>query len=138
MSIAAFRILGGPNVEDLAQGQEAIRDGLAPASVRHLAKCYDVSLEQMGRLSGIPKATLTRRLKARRPLAVPEADRVYRLARIYSYAADVFDDEAKARDWFLEPNRALGGAKPFDLLDTQPGVERVERVLDRIEQGTFS
>ncbi|HZY99657.1 MAG TPA: antitoxin Xre/MbcA/ParS toxin-binding domain-containing protein [Candidatus Baltobacteraceae bacterium] len=138
MSITAFQILGVPDIEDLEQGQEVIRHGLASTSLRQLAQRYDVSLEQMGRLVGIPKATLTRRLQARRPLPIQEADRAYRLARIYSYAADVFDDEAKAREWFFRRNRALGGDKPFDLLDTQPGVERVERVLSRIEQGTFS
>jgi uncharacterized protein (DUF2384 family) len=36
------------------------------------------------------------------------------------------------------PNRALGGKKPFDQLDTELGVRSVEEVLQRIAYGMFS
>jgi uncharacterized protein (DUF2384 family) len=36
------------------------------------------------------------------------------------------------------PNRALGGKKPFDQLDTELGVRSVEEVLYAIAYGMFS
>jgi uncharacterized protein (DUF2384 family) len=36
------------------------------------------------------------------------------------------------------PNRALGGRRPFDQLDTEPGVRSVEEVLYGIAYGMYS
>ena len=46
--------------------------------------------------------------------------------------------EAGARQWLEEPNRALGGASPLEMLDTDVGAEAVRDVLGRIEDGVFS
>lgn len=138
MSQAAFSLLGFPQIATLERGQEVIRAGLPPDTVRALADRYRVSLETMGRLVGIPKATLTRKLRTKRRLEATEADRVYRLARIYAHASDAFDDEDLARAWFCQPNRALRGAKPIELLDTEIGVARIERLLEQIEHGVFT
>lgn len=45
-------------------------------------------------------------------------------------------DQAKA--WLSSPNRALGGRRPDELLDTDIGAEEVKNLLGRIEHGVFS
>jgi len=46
--------------------------------------------------------------------------------------------EDKAARWMVAPNRALGGERPFDLLDTDLGVRAVEEILQRIQYGMYS
>ena len=41
-------------------------------------------------------------------------------------------------DWLQTPNRALGGAIPLDLLNTDLGAEEVVTILDGIERGVYS
>jgi putative toxin-antitoxin system antitoxin component (TIGR02293 family) len=47
-------------------------------------------------------------------------------------------ERAIAEGWFNRPNRALGGEKPLDLLDTNAGVEQVVDLLNRIDYGVYS
>lgn len=138
MSLKAFSLLRVPNVTSLEHAQTAIRDGLEPDTLRELATRYGVSLEAIGRLAGIPKSSLTRKLRTKRRLDAPEADRVYRLARIYTQAREVLESDDAARVWFTTTNRALGGSKPIDLLDTEIGTGRVVRVLEQIEYGVLT
>jgi antitoxin PrlF len=47
-------------------------------------------------------------------------------------------EHAIAEGWFNRPNRALGGTKPLELLDTDAGVEQVVDLLNRIDYGVYS
>ena len=83
------------------------------------------------------ETTDQQRQAARENLSLIESDRLYRLARIEAHATEVFEDEETAADWLKQPNRALG-EKPIDLLDTDAGTDRVDRLLTRIEYGVYS
>ena len=47
-------------------------------------------------------------------------------------------DEEKAVGWLRTPNRALGGERPLDQLDTDLGSRAVEDILGRIAYGVYS
>lgn len=47
-------------------------------------------------------------------------------------------DEEKAVEWLQTPNRALGGERPLDQLDTDVGAREVEDLLGRIAYGVYS
>ena len=47
-------------------------------------------------------------------------------------------DESRARGWLVDPNRAMKGELPLDLLDTDAGARMVEAVLARIVEGIFA
>ena len=66
-----------------------------------------------------------------------ESDRTVRLARMLAFANEVFGDREKAAHWLLTWNLVLC-TKPFDLLDTDPGIRAVETILGRIAWGIFS
>lgn len=50
----------------------------------------------------------------------------------------VFHDFNIGMNWLKEPNPALGGAKPYDLLSTDEGTQQVDDILTRIEYGVYS
>lgn len=57
---------------------------------------------------------------------------------IAARASEVLGGQEKATHWLNRPNRALGGRRPLDLLDTDLGIQQVEQVLGRIEYGVYS
>ena len=63
-----------------------------------------------------------------------------RRARLQAKATDVLGSKEKAISLMQAPNRALGGATPISVLDTDTelGARAAEEVLVRIEFGVFS
>ncbi len=136
-------LLGGRKVlgkvvskpDDLA---ELVRKGLPATSITALAENLDLGNSVLSRKLGIPQRTLTRRLSQRSRLSAAESDRTVRLARVYANAVEMIGDEEKAAEWLRTPNRALGGERPFDQLDTDIGAREVEDILGRIAYGVYS
>jgi putative toxin-antitoxin system antitoxin component (TIGR02293 family) len=140
---AIAEILGGRKVlrkmvkgpEDLAH---LVRKGLPAGSVSALAKRLHVGNSVLSRTLGIPQRTLTRRLSKASLLTPAESDRTVRMARVYANAIEMIGDEEKAIEWLNTPNRALGGERPLDQLDTDTGARMVEDILGRIAYGVYS
>jgi len=114
-----------------------IRKGLPVSSVLHMATSLRAAESDLLPIIGMSDRTLQRRRKENKPLDPVESDRLYRLAKVYARAIDVFENEEVALDWLKARNRALGDV-PVMLLDTEAGTGMVERVLTRIEHGIYS
>jgi putative toxin-antitoxin system antitoxin component (TIGR02293 family) len=140
---AIAEILGGRKVlgkavkrpDDLAR---LVREGLPAGSVTALAGKLQIGNGVLSRKLGIPQRTLTRRLSQQSALTAAESDRMVRMARVYANAVEMLGDEEKAIEWLRTPNRALGGEKPLDQLDTDVGSQMVDDVLGRIAYGVYS
>jgi len=113
------------------------REELPYAALAAVAKRYRIPLATLARVIGLPERTLARRKKERR-LRADESDRLLRVARVATSAEDVLGAQAKAGRWLQTPNRALAGAMPLDLLDTDLGAEEVMTILGHIERGVYS
>lgn len=140
---AIAEILGGrkvlgkaiKNSDDLAH---LVRKGLPAGSVTALAEKLHVANSALSKTLGIPQRTLTRRLSKASLLTPAESDRTVRVARVYANAVDLIGDEENAIEWLGTPNRALGGERPLDRLDTDMGARMVEDILGRIAYGVYS
>ena len=66
------------------------------------------------------------------------SDRLYRIARIFALAIDVFRDKRTAAAWLRESQFGLGGRAPFMTLQTEAGTREVEELLGRIMHGVIS
>jgi putative toxin-antitoxin system antitoxin component (TIGR02293 family) len=114
-----------------------VREGLPYSALEAIGEHLHLTVEATAKSLGLSSRTLARR-KETGLLDAVESERVVRLAEVAVRAADVFGSDESARAWLDEPNRALGGAKPFEMLDTDVGAEAVRDVLGRIEHGVFS
>ncbi len=140
---AIAEVLGGRKVlgrivkssDELTQ---LVRRGLPAGSLTALAGKLRVGNIVLSRKLGIPQRTLTRRLSQHSRLTAAESDRTVRLARVYANAVEMIGNEEKAVEWLRTPNRALGGERPLDRLDTDLGARAVEDVLGRIAYGVYS
>ena len=140
-SIAA--VLGGKQVlgrtvRNLTDLAELVREGLPASSLTALAESLDLRNASLSKKLGIPQRTLTRRLSQHSRLSAAESDRTVRLARVYTTAVEMIGNKQKAVEWLRTPNRALGGERPLDQLDTDLGAREVEDVLGRIAYGVYS
>jgi putative toxin-antitoxin system antitoxin component (TIGR02293 family) len=111
-----------------------LSNGLSRVAFERLKMITNVSSEELGRVIGIPKRTLSRREKFK----PDESERILRVASAFQRALEVLGGLEKARRWFTAPKRALGGKTPLAFCDTGPGAEEVEHLLGRIEHGVFT
>jgi putative toxin-antitoxin system antitoxin component (TIGR02293 family) len=128
----------GETVKKSDQLAELVRRGLPATAITALAEKLDVGQSVLSQKLGIPQRTLTRRLSQGARLTAAESDRTLRLARVYANAVEMIGDDEKAVEWLHTPNRALGGERPLDQLDTDIGAREVEDVLGRIAYGVYS
>ncbi|MGD0830155.1 MAG: antitoxin Xre/MbcA/ParS toxin-binding domain-containing protein [Terracidiphilus sp.] len=115
-----------------------IRLGLPASTVNLLAETLSMQRGDVAKRLNIPARTLSRRLATKSRLTQDESDRTMRMAKVVALANEVLGAEDKASRWMAAPNRALGGKKPFDQLDTEVGVDSVEAVLYAIAYGMYS
>jgi len=113
-----------------------IRRGLPYTSLERLSRHMELTPLAMGSELGIAKRTVTRRANEKR-LSSSESERLVRLTRVLAEAKRVFGSEEKARRWIRKPSRALAGAVPLGLLDTDIGANAVFEEMGRIEHGVF-
>jgi putative toxin-antitoxin system antitoxin component (TIGR02293 family) len=130
------KALGGTLRTD-ADLRAAIREGFPQTVVRSVMSSADLTLAELSATLDLSPRSLQRRRHEGR-LARHESDRLYRLARIVALAKRFIGDEEAAARWLKKPNRALGGAIPLGLIDTEPGARAVENVLGRIAFGGVS
>ncbi len=144
MSIAEIvEVLGGRKTfkqpirkaDDLV---EQVRAGLPASTITMLADVLSLRRAQVAKQLNIPSRTLSRRLAAKSLLTHDESDRTLRMARVVALANKILGTEEKASRWMVAPNRALGGRRPFDQLDTELGVRSVEEILYAIAYGMYS
>jgi putative toxin-antitoxin system antitoxin component (TIGR02293 family) len=117
---------------------EQVRAGLPASTVTMLADVLSLHREQVAKCLKISSRTLSRRLASNSRLTHEESDRTMRMARVVALVNEVLGAEDKASRWMVAPNRALGGRRPLDQLDTELGVRSVEEVLYAIAYGMYS
>lgn len=117
---------------------EAVREGLPAGALDHVlerARGWAGSHAPVYRVVGTARTLERKRGVAGAVLKPAESDRLARLARLVVRAEEAFGNADKAHRWLMKPSRALGGAVPFELLDSDAGTVAVERELGRIEHG---
>jgi putative toxin-antitoxin system antitoxin component (TIGR02293 family) len=84
----------------------------------------------------VPKPTLERRRKERKPLTTEESDRLARIAKVFAFGLEIFRDESKVREFLNRPHLMLDNKAPLDVaLATGPGADAVINVLGRAAYG---
>ena len=137
VEVLGGREVGRPPVDSPEALKNWIREGLPFVSLEKVMERFGLSREEISAALDLPVRTMARRKQEQR-LHRDESDRLFRFVRIAAQAAEVLGSEEKASRWLHSPNRALGGGRPLDLVDTDLGAREVEAVLGRIEYGVYS
>ena len=114
--------------------RSTIEHGLHRDAFTRLKTVIDISGDELSQVVRIPPRTV-----ARREVFKPdESERILRVASVFQRAIEVLGALDKARRWFSNPKRALGGKTPMEFCDTEPGANEVVNLLGRIEHGVFT
>lgn len=117
---------------------EALRVGMPATILPALALKVGVSQDAILESLRLSRSTVKGRMARNKNLSPSESDRVFRLIRVLDRATTVIEDQDEASRWLRQKLRALGGASPIEMLDTEPGYELVMDTLGRIEAGVVS
>jgi len=115
-----------------------IHAGLPAASALAFKEALRLTNTELAAVLGVSLRTLARLDPARARLDSVSGDRLVRAARLYSIAAEVLEDSQAAARWLKTPQRALGGAVPLQLAETDAGTRAVEALLGRMEHGVYT
>lgn len=66
------------------------------------------------------------------------SERIFELAQLFGLGYKVFDSHEAFKLWLMTPSTALGGKKPFELLDSSLGFELVENEIQRIQFNVYA
>ena len=117
---------------------EKIEKGLPFKAFVQLGKNTGISLDDLRIAVGIKQRTLTRRKQSKK-LSSEESDRLVSVFRLLAQTLELFEGEKEAaRNWFISPNRALGGRSPLEVSATETGTREVENLIGRLEHGVFT
>lgn len=113
-------------------------EGIAKASVDALAVHMGVNRKYIAEdIFDLSVKTLERKSPADK-LDRRTSSQAIEIAKLMQHAYEVFEDEEKLRRWINKENRALGGMKPVSLFSTLTGLNMVNTILGRIEEGVYS
>ncbi len=115
----------------------ATRKGIPKLAVHNLAEVIDVPMKDMATLLNVSYKTLGRKKKTDMLDSLSSSLSI-EIANTVAKGLALFEDIDKFSRWLQKDNRALGGQKPFDLLNTPTGIKMVNKLLGRIEEGVYT
>ena len=116
---------------------DIIHDGLPYRTLDFVLSTDLVELKEIHDLVA-PRRTLAHRKEKQGTLSPEQSDRLARVVRMMGRAEDALGSREKGQRWMGTPNRALGGKRPIERLESDVGSRMVERILGRIEHGVYS
>ena len=138
-AISTAQMLGGTTVlgievksdRDL---EKVILNGLPCSAIAKIVeRIYPGQTDKYYQL--VPRSTLVRRQKEGSPLSVEESQKAERVARVFSFAVEVWGDEAKAREFMTKSHPMLDNRTPFEASLNELGARQVEQILGRLMWG---
>ena len=115
-----------------------IQSGLPAASAFAFKEALGLTNEELASILCVSPRTLARLNPAKSRLDLASGDRLVRSARLFAIATEVLEEAPAAARWMKAPQRALGGAVPLDLAQTDVGARAVEALLGRMEHGVYT
>ena len=138
MNIARLLCVHG-NVTTLLDVSDRIERGFQPKALDRVKTLFEMTDRQMSHALGVSLKTVGRARQSQTQRLTPGiSDRLFRLARVFSFAQEVLGDEDSARAWLRSAQLGLNNRIPLDLLSTEAGSREVEDLLGRIEYGVLS
>lgn len=135
-TVESFLGVNPKNAESMLSLALSIEKGLPVAALDRVAKLVAPESRNVWVHRFVPKATLERRRRDKKPLTAQEGDKVARVAKVAAFAFNIFKDEDKARDFLTRPHTMLENKTPLDVaLSTGAGADAVMNVLGRAAYG---
>ena len=112
--------------------------GVSKASIDELGNYLGISRKSLAEdIFDLSVKTLERK-GAKEKLDKRTSAHALEIAKVLQHAFEVFEDEEKVKRWINKEHKALNGLKPVALFSTLTGLNMVNDILGRIEEGVYS
>ena len=116
-----------------------ILSGIPMQDVIDLFGFLDLSRDQTADVLNVNARTLARWEKdEKKTLEANPGNRFYRFTCAIQDGMDLFGSREATLDWFHTERPELGGHRPIDLMQTDPGAQQVEDLMGRIRYGVYT
>ncbi len=124
------------------------RQGVSPRLFNDLRAEMGLSSSRIGEIFKFPRSTLASKIKSRAPLKGREGSATIKMVKLLAQAQRIVDNSTSEQaagfdtarwlgQWIEQPQPALDGLRPADLLDTETGTQMVHQVLGAMESGAY-
>ncbi len=140
---AFIRLLGGESIitKPIRSEFDLIalsNEGITKASLDTLISHLGISKKAFSENILDASVKTLERKKSTDKLDKRTSSQVIEIAKVVEHAFAVFENAEKVKSWLNAPNRALNNIKPIDLFYIPTGLNMVNDVLGRIEDGVYS
>lgn len=138
----AWVILGGRKLMSRAPSTSfdfltITRKGIPKQSVVNLAEIMDIPMKDIASILNLSYKILGRKRNADL-LDTLVSSLSIEIAQTVARGLALFEDPDKLNRWLQKENSALSGKKPIELLNTPTGINLVNKVLLRMEEGIYN
>ena len=130
-------LIGNKKNKTMFEKISFVRTGITKKFLVRMKEKTNLDYDALAKVLLVGRATLINK-NGNKPFNLALSDRIVGLADLYDYGYQVFGGTENFNAWMFSPNKALGGEKPYNLMDTQYGKEEVRHLIGRIEYGVFS
>lgn len=116
---------------------DLVREGISKKDLENFKKKAFLDYDKLAHALTVTRATLINKDKNEK-FGSNISEKIIGLADIYSYGYEVFENEEKFNQWMFQPNQALAGNFPYNLINNQFGREEVRNLIGRIDYGIYS
>ncbi|MEO6845131.1 MAG: antitoxin Xre/MbcA/ParS toxin-binding domain-containing protein [Ginsengibacter sp.] len=116
---------------------KVIKNGVSKKDLELLKNKAALDYSMLAKALSVTRATLINK-KRDQKFNMALSEKIVSLADLYSFGFEIFGDKDLFNQWMRNPNRALGGQVPYDLIDNQYGREEIKNLIGRIAYGVYS
>lgn len=116
---------------------KVIKNGVSKKDLELLKNKAALDYSMLAKALSVTRATLINK-KRDQKFNTALSEKIVSLADLYSYGFEIFGDKDLFNQWMRNPNRAIGGQVPYDLIDNQYGREEIKNLIGRIAYGVYS
>jgi putative toxin-antitoxin system antitoxin component (TIGR02293 family) len=116
---------------------DSVKKGFPTRTVKIVVKRVDPDFRFLRPADIIPRSTLSRREKQRKPLSADDSEKIFAVAKLFSEVIRVYKGDTEKVARFLITNHPmLGNRKPLDVAtESIAGAELVLKILARADAG---
>lgn len=114
------------------------KKGINANIIKNFRLYFNLPLEVTAQMLNISEPTIYRWTKSNKILERNFSVKLFEIADMFLYGAQVFGNKENFFKWLRLPNTALGGMEPQELVDIPGGVSKVKDVIGRVEHGVYS
>jgi putative toxin-antitoxin system antitoxin component (TIGR02293 family) len=132
---------------DAIERVELVKAGVPAGLLTLISEDMAIPKDKLYSTIGLARATVNRKLRGQQVLSQDESERVLGIARLVGQVDQVvkesgnlegFDAAKWVAAWLDQPQPALGGKRPAELMDTADGRGIVSDLVARMQSGAYA